>query len=98
MTLATFGMSAQNDHSVKREQQKQIKSNLTSEQGVDLRLKRMTTILDLNADQQEKIKQLLLENGKDKTGMYKKGTDMTDAQKDQAKKIMTDRRVVLKIE
>lgn len=96
MALATLGMTAQNKNLEKREHHKEMKSNLTPEQRVDLRLKKMTTSLELSADQQAKMKQLFLEKGNQRSGMYKNRNEMTDAQKDDAKKAMLDRRIAFK--
>lgn len=96
MVLATFAVNAQNKNLEKKEHHKEMKSNLTPEQRVDLRLKKMTTNLDLNADQQVKMKKLLLEKGNNRSGMHKKGNEMTDLQRDEAKKAMLDRRMEFK--
>ncbi len=73
-----------------------MKSNLTPEQRVDFKLKKMTDALDLNTDQQAKMKQLFLEKGNDKSGMHKNRKEMTDEQREEAKKAMVDRRVAYK--
>lgn len=96
MTIATFGMTAQNKNLEKREHHKEMKSNLTPEQRVDLRLKKMTTSLELSADQQTKIKQILLEKSNERSGMYKNRNGMTDVQKEEAKKDMQVRRLEFK--
>ncbi len=96
MALATFGMTAQNKNLNKKEHHKEMKSNLTPEQRVDLRVKKMTTSLDLNADQQAKMKKILLERSIERSGMYKNRNEMTVVQKEEAKKNMLDRRIAFK--
>ena len=96
MALASFGMNAQNKSLEKKEHHKELKSNLTPEQRVDLRVKKMTTSLDLNADQQAKMKQILLERSNERSGMYKNKNEMTDVQKEVAKKEMLERKIVFK--
>lgn len=96
MALATFGMTAQNKNLNKKEHRKEMKSNLTPEQRVDLRLKKMTNTLDLSTDQQAKMKLILLEKSNQKSGMYKNRKEMTDVQKEEAKKDMQVRRLEFK--
>lgn len=96
MVLAAFGMTAQNKSLEKKGHRKEMKSNLTPEERVDFKLKKMTAALDLNTDQQAKMKQLFLEKGNDKSGMHKNRKEMTDEQREEAKKAMVDRRVAYK--
>lgn len=96
MALATFAVNAQDKNLEKREHHREMKSKLTPEQQIDFKLKKMTTSLDLNADQQEKMRQLFLEKRNERSGMYKNRKEMTDAQRDEAKKAMLDRRITFK--
>ena len=96
MAFATFGMNAQNKSLDKKEHQKEMKSDLTPEQRVDLRVKKMTASLNLSADQQAKMKQILLEKSNQRRGMYEKRNEMTDVQKEVAKKEMLDRKIAFK--
>lgn len=96
MTLATFAVNAQDKSLEKRAHHKEVKSNLTPEQRVDFKLKKMTSALDLTSEQQTKMKQLFLEKSNERSGMNKNRKEMTDAQKDEAKKAMLDRRITFK--
>ncbi len=96
MALATFAVNAQDKNLEKKAHRKEMKSNLTPEQRVDLKVKKMTSSLDLTTDQQAKMKQLFLEKRNERSGMYKNRKEMTDAQKDEAKKAMLDRRITFK--
>ena len=96
MAMATIGMSAQNKNLNKKEYHQEMKSNLTPEQRVDLRLKKMTNALDLSADQQVKMKQLFLEKGTERSEMYKNRRQMTDLERQKAKQAMLDRKMGFK--
>ncbi|MGO3182719.1 MAG: hypothetical protein ACTIJ9_07800 [Aequorivita sp.] len=93
MALAAFGMNAQNKKFEKRAAQNEMKSNLTQEQRVDLRLKKMTSTLDLTSDQQAQMKKLFLEKGNNRSGMHKNRNEMTKSEIIEAKKAMQARRV-----
>jgi len=98
MTLATFAVSAQNMNSDKNEQRKEMKANLTPEQRADLKTKKMTLALDLSASQQQQVKQLILKAENDRPTTRPNRSEMTDAQKYEAKSAMLDRRITIKKE
>ena len=98
LVLATFAVSAQNKNPEKMERRKEMKANLTPEQRADLKMKEMTLALDLNATQQQKVKQLFLKSENDKPATPKNRSEMTDAQKYEAKSAMLDRRIAMKKE
>ncbi len=98
MALATFAVSAQNRNSERKEQHKEMKANLTPEQRADLKMKKMTLALDLNASQQQKVKQLILKAENDRPATRPNRSEMTDAQKYEAKSAMLDRRIAMKKE
>ena len=98
MALATFAVSAQNRNSDKNEQRKEMKANLTPEQRADLKVKKMTLALDLTASQQQQVKQLILKAENDKPATRPNRSEMTDAQKYEAKSAMLDRRIAMKKE
>jgi hypothetical protein len=98
MALATFAVNAQHKDSERKEHSKEMKANLTPEQKADLKMKKMTLALDLNASQQQKVKQLFLKAENDKPETRPKRSEMTDTQKYEAKSVMLDRRITMKKE
>ncbi|MEH6763762.1 MAG: hypothetical protein V7655_04610 [Aequorivita antarctica] len=98
MALATFAVNAQNKNSERKENRKEMKANLTPEQRADLKMKEMTLALDLNASQQQKVKQLILRAENNRPERPENRKEMTDAQKYEAKSAMLDRRISMKKE
>ncbi len=98
MALATFAVTAQNKNSERKENRKEMKANLTPEQRADLKVKEMTLALDLNATQQQKVKQIILKAENDRPATRPNRGEMTDAQKYEAKSAMLDRRIAMKKE
>lgn len=96
MALATFAMNAQNKAANKKEHSKEAKANFTPEQRADLKTKKMTLALDLNASQQQKVKQLILKTENNKPERPENRKEMTDSQKYEAKSEMLDRRIAMK--
>ncbi len=96
IAFTTFAINAQNKNSEKRENRKEMKENLTPEQKAELRAKKMTLNLDLNDSQQNKVKQLFLEMEKNKPARSVKRSEMTDAQKFEAKSAKLDKQIVMK--
>ena len=98
MALATFAVSAQKKDSERKENRKELKANLTPDQRADLKMKKMTLALDLNASQQQKVKQLFLKAENDRPVTSPNRSEMTDTQKYEAKSAMMDRRIAMKKE
>jgi hypothetical protein len=96
MALATFAVNAQNKNAERKENRKEMKANLTPEQRADLKMKEMTLALDLNASQQQKVKQLILKEENNRPERPENWKEMTDAQKYEAKSTMLDRRIAMK--
>lgn len=96
IAFTTFAINAQNKNSEKREHRKEMKENLTPEQKAELRAKKMTLDLDLNDSQQTKVKQLFVEMEKNKPARTDNKSEMTDAQKFEAKSAMLDRQIAVK--
>lgn len=98
MALATIGMSAQNKKSDKKGDRKEMKADFTPEQRADLKSKELTLALDLNTSQQQRVKQLFLKTENNKPERPEKRSEMTDAQKYDAKSAMLDHRIAFKKE
>ncbi len=98
MALATIGMSAQNKKSDKKENRKEMKAGFTPEQRADLKSKELTLAFDLNTSQQQRVKQLFLKTENNKPERPEKRSEMTDAQKYEAKSVMLDHRIAFKKE
>ncbi|OAD90826.1 hypothetical protein A7A78_14040 [Aequorivita soesokkakensis] len=96
MAFTTFAITAQNKNSEKREHRKEMKENFTPEQKAELRAKKMTLDLGLNDSQQTKVKQLFVEMEKNKPARPENKSEMTDAQKFEAKSAMLDRQIAMK--
>lgn len=96
IAFTTFAVNAQNKNSEKREHRKEMKENLTPEQKAELRAKKMTLDLDLNDSQQSKMKQLFVDMEKNKPALPENKSEMTDAQKFEAKNAMLDRQIAMK--
>ena len=98
MAFTTFAITAQNKNSKKKEQRKEMKANFTPEQKAELKTKKMTLALNLDESQQQKVKLLILENENTRPEHSEKRSEMTDAQKFEAKSSMLDRRIAMKKE
>ncbi len=95
MAFTTFAITAQNKTSEKKEQRKEMKENFTPEQKAELRTKKMTLALDLNSSQQNKVKQLFVDMAKNKPEYSRNRSEMTSAQKFEAKNAMMDRQIAM---
>lgn len=98
MSFATLTISAQNGDRNIKEQRKELKENHSPEQRAELFSKKMTLNLDLNDNQQEQVKELLLKMKKEKPNFSKNKKEMTAAEKFEFKKDRMNRRIALKRE
>ncbi|SRX54232.1 hypothetical protein [Aequorivita sp. CIP111184] len=96
MVFSTFAITAQNKNSERKEHRKEMKENFTPEQKAELRTKKMTLDLGLNDSQQNKVKQIYIEMGKNKPARSENRSEMTDAQKFEAKSARLDRQIEMK--
>lgn len=96
MAFTTFAITAQNKNAERKENRKEMKENFTPEQKAELRAKKMTLDLGLNDSQQAKVKQLFVDMGKNKPERPENKSEMTDAQKFEAKSAMLDRQIAMK--
>ncbi len=96
MAITTLAITAQNKTPEQKQVRKEAKENYTPEQRAELQTKKMTLTLDLNESQQKKVKQVFLDNAKNKPARSENAKEMTDQQKFEAKNAMLDRRIVMK--
>ncbi len=96
IAFTTFAITAQNKTAERKEQRKEMNANFTPEQKAELHAKKMTLDLGLNNSQQTKVQQLFVEMEKTKPARVENKSEMTDAQKFEAKSARLDRQIAMK--